>query len=74
MLSGSVNLTFCSLKYSNLSSFAGDVEHTHLVKGLDFALLNKIRSEIGKKPDGSEDADDRSRFVDFNLARQLLLA
>ncbi|RZC43504.1 hypothetical protein C5167_036453 [Papaver somniferum] len=28
----------------------GDVEHTHLVKGLDFALLNKVRSEI-KKPE-----------------------
>ncbi|CAI8602481.1 unnamed protein product [Vicia faba] len=28
----------------------GDVEHTHLVKGLDYALLNKVRSEI-KKPD-----------------------
>ena len=23
----------------------GDVEHTHLVKGLDFALLNKVRAE-----------------------------
>jgi IK cytokine len=34
----------------------GDVEHTHLVKGLDYALLNKVRSEIVKKPDG-EDGD-----------------
>ncbi|KAL3825482.1 hypothetical protein ACJIZ3_021511 [Penstemon smallii] len=33
----------------------GDVEHTHLVKGLDYALLNKVRSEIDKKPDGEED-------------------
>ena len=24
----------------------GDMEHTHLVKGLDFALLQKVRSEI----------------------------
>ncbi|GJP79532.1 hypothetical protein CLOP_g9757 [Closterium sp. NIES-67] len=24
----------------------GDVEHTHLVKGLDYALLNKVRSEM----------------------------
>ncbi|XP_031382592.1 suppressor of mec-8 and unc-52 protein homolog 2 [Punica granatum] len=39
----------------------GDVEHTHLVKGLDYALLNKIRSEIGKKPDAGEDANDKSR-------------
>jgi len=24
----------------------GDMEHTHLVKGLDFALLQKVRIEI----------------------------
>lgn len=28
---------------------AGDLEHTHLVKGLDFALLNKVRGELMKK-------------------------
>ncbi|CAN0901205.1 Suppressor of mec-8 and unc-52 protein homolog 2 [Linum grandiflorum] len=38
----------------------GDVEHTHLVKGLDYALLNKVRSEIGKG-DAGDDADDKSR-------------
>jgi len=27
----------------------GDMEHTHLVKGLDFALLQKVRSEITTK-------------------------
>ncbi|PFH38085.1 RED family protein [Besnoitia besnoiti] len=27
----------------------GDVEHTHLVKGLDFALLSKVRSELEKE-------------------------
>ncbi len=26
----------------------GDLEHTHLVKGLDFALLNKVRAGAGK--------------------------
>ncbi|KAH7847638.1 hypothetical protein Vadar_028401 [Vaccinium darrowii] len=35
-----------------------DVEHTHLVKGLDYALLNKVRSEIDKKPDAGDDDDD----------------
>ncbi|KAK9072683.1 hypothetical protein SSX86_009118 [Deinandra increscens subsp. villosa] len=35
----------------------GDVEHTHLVKGLDYALLHKVRSEIDKKPE-TEDASD----------------
>lgn len=27
----------------------GDMEHTHLVKGLDYALLQKVRSEIQMK-------------------------
>jgi len=27
----------------------GDMEHTHLVKGLDFALLQKVRSEISAR-------------------------
>ncbi|XP_042527728.1 protein Red-like [Dipodomys spectabilis] len=27
----------------------GDMEHTHLVKGLDFALLQKVRAEIASK-------------------------
>ncbi|KAI4335154.1 hypothetical protein L6164_013826 [Bauhinia variegata] len=39
----------------------GDVEHTHLVKGLDYALLNKVRSEIDKKPDAGDDIDGKSR-------------
>uniref|UniRef100_A0A2P2L601 Suppressor of mec-8 and unc-52 protein homolog 2 n=2 Tax=Rhizophora mucronata TaxID=61149 RepID=A0A2P2L601_RHIMU len=39
----------------------GDVEHTHLVKGLDYALLNKVRSEIDKKPDAGDDNDVKSR-------------
>ncbi|GAV70975.1 RED_C domain-containing protein/RED_N domain-containing protein [Cephalotus follicularis] len=39
----------------------GDVEHTHLVKGLDYALLNKVRSEIDKKPGTGDDADGKSR-------------
>jgi hypothetical protein len=34
--------------------WAGDVEHTHLVKGLDYALLHKIRSEIDKRPEDDE--------------------
>ncbi|KAJ7955377.1 suppressor of mec-8 and unc-52 protein-like 2 [Quillaja saponaria] len=39
----------------------GDVEHTHLVKGLDYALLNKVRSEIDKKPDAGDGIDGKSR-------------
>ncbi|KAL3642872.1 Smu-2 suppressor of mec-8 and unc-52 protein [Castilleja foliolosa] len=39
----------------------GDVEHTHLVKGLDYALLNKVRSEIDKKPEPGEENDGKSK-------------
>ena len=36
-----------------LLSRGGDVEHTHLVKGLDYALLRKIRDQEQRLPDGS---------------------
>lgn len=39
----------------------GDVEHTHLVKGLDYALLHKVKSEIDKKPDVEDEVDGKSR-------------
>lgn len=43
---------FQSLKDRSLEEskfLGGDIEHTHLVKGLDFVLLSKVRSEIEKK-------------------------
>ncbi|XP_062565771.1 protein Red [Armigeres subalbatus] len=33
----------------------GDMEHTHLVKGLDYALLQKVRSEIVAKEQDQEE-------------------
>lgn len=33
----------------------GDMEHTHLVKGLDYALLQKVRSEIEMKEQEQEE-------------------
>lgn len=36
----------------------GDLEHTHLVKGLDYSLLNKVRSEIDKSDDDDDDDID----------------
>ncbi|XP_055590433.1 protein Red-like [Uranotaenia lowii] len=33
----------------------GDMEHTHLVKGLDYALLQKVRSEIVAKEQEQEE-------------------
>ena len=32
----------------------GDMEHTHLVKGLDYALLEKVRTEIVQKEEQDE--------------------
>ncbi|XP_020406217.1 suppressor of mec-8 and unc-52 protein homolog 2 isoform X2 [Zea mays] len=39
----------------------GDLEHTHLVKGLGYALLHKVRSEIEKKPEAEDGKDAKSR-------------
>ena len=57
--------------FSSIKSFwfwfnqcnSGDVEHTHLVKGLDYALLHKVRSESDKKPDAGDDVDEKSRYL-----------
>ncbi|XP_022250197.1 protein Red-like isoform X2 [Limulus polyphemus] len=35
----------------------GDMEHTHLVKGLDYALLQKVRSEITSKEKEEEEME-----------------
>ncbi|GJQ79825.1 hypothetical protein Trydic_g23289 [Trypoxylus dichotomus] len=37
----------------------GDMEHTHLVKGLDYALLQKVRSEIQQKEQEQEQELER---------------
>lgn len=34
------------------------MEHTHLVKGLDYSLLNKVRSEINKSQAEVEAVDE----------------
>ncbi|XP_043924958.1 protein Red [Protopterus annectens] len=37
----------------------GDMEHTHLVKGLDFALLQKVRAEIASKEKEEEETMEK---------------
>ncbi|CRG97456.1 RED-like protein, putative [Plasmodium gallinaceum] len=44
VLYNNVNNTIDESKY-----MGGDIEHTHLVKGLDFLLLNKIRNKLINK-------------------------
>lgn len=38
-----------------------------MVKGLDYALLNKVRSEIVKKPDAVDDVDGKSRYFRIRI-------
>ena len=40
----------------------GDMEHTHLVKGLDFALLQKVRSEITNR----EKEEQEEALIEIN--------
>ncbi|XP_020583899.1 suppressor of mec-8 and unc-52 protein homolog 2 [Phalaenopsis equestris] len=49
------------ISIENSKYLGGDIEHTHLVKGLDYALLNKVRSEMDKKADDEDGNDGNSR-------------
>merc|ERR1719319_1527188 len=47
----------------------GDMDHTHLVKGLDFALLQKVRSEIEVMEEQKEDREEGS-YEQMNRKRR----
>ncbi|WOK93801.1 suppressor of mec-8 and unc-52 protein [Canna indica] len=49
------------ISIENSKYLGGDLEHTHLVKGLDYALLHKVRSEIDKKTDDEDGKDEKFR-------------
>lgn len=45
--------------YEQSKFLGGDVNHTHLVKGLDFALLRKVRTDLEtKKQEASSDEEE----------------
>eukprot|EP00981_Chlorochromonas_danica_P001756 scaffold381_cov168-Ochromonas_danica.AAC.9 len=47
----------------------GDVEHTHLVKGLDYALLHKMREQLKKQKreeEEEEEGSDNDSYDDSN--------
>ncbi|KAJ3183298.1 hypothetical protein HDU85_002324 [Gaertneriomyces sp. JEL0708] len=48
-LLSSTNVDPATLSYEQSKYLGGDAEHTHLVKGLDYALLEKARKEIEKQ-------------------------
>lgn len=52
---GQANLN--KLSYEESKFLGGDIAHTHLVKGLDFALLQKIRAEQEAEKKEGEDSD-----------------
>ena len=54
MRSSNAHARFLRFLRSFSADTEGDLEHTHLVKGLDFALLNKVRTEIAKKQKADE--------------------
>uniref|UniRef100_A0A7I4BV17 RED-like N-terminal domain-containing protein n=1 Tax=Physcomitrium patens TaxID=3218 RepID=A0A7I4BV17_PHYPA len=56
------------ISIENSKFLGGDVEHTHLVKGLDFALLHKVRSEIDKEPENEDPASQRQQKEDQTMA------
>ncbi|XP_054162018.1 protein Red-like [Oppia nitens] len=42
----------------------GDMEHTHLVKGLDYALLHKVKAEINNKEKDEKDTQKERQLID----------
>lgn len=56
----------------------GDLEHTHLVKGLDFSLLSKVRGELNKqqkkdelKQQSAEKKQQKKRSFETVIARRV---
>lgn len=47
----------------------GDMEHTHLVKGLDYSLLHKVRSEIAVR----EQKNDEVSESQYNVSNSRFL-
>ncbi|ODM97579.1 Protein Red [Orchesella cincta] len=52
----------------------GDMEHTHLVKGLDYALLQKVRSEIDIKGDLEEEEIEEEVKPEVNKSVEPVVA
>ncbi|KAJ3412282.1 hypothetical protein HDV05_000993 [Chytridiales sp. JEL 0842] len=53
--------------YQQSKYLGGDLEHTHLVKGLDFALLQKVRSELEAKEKEAKAEQDAEEYVESTM-------
>jgi len=48
----------------------GDMEHTHLVKGLDFALLQKVKSEIEAREQMEQEEAEEEEIKEKEIAKK----
>ncbi|GIL82638.1 hypothetical protein Vretimale_8239 [Volvox reticuliferus] len=65
---GTVDLS--KLSEEETKYLGGDMRFTHLVKGLDYALLHKTRNEITKKKDGDEEGDQEGEGQEGDEGRE----
>ncbi|KAF9116016.1 hypothetical protein BGX27_005249 [Mortierella sp. AM989] len=57
--------------YEQSKFLGGDREHTHLVKGLDYALLNKVRQEDTEHGDEPADLDEVFESVEMTSKTEI---
>ncbi|KAG2180832.1 hypothetical protein INT43_008411 [Umbelopsis isabellina] len=53
--------------YDQSKYLGGDTEHTHLVKGLDYSLLERVRREMRGEKDGNEVEEEAEDELDHAL-------
>eukprot|EP00884_Botryococcus_braunii_P006803 jgi/Botrbrau1/16123/Bobra.7_2s0083.2 len=69
-LPGQGEAGLAALSVTDSKFLGGDVEHTHLVKGLDYALLQKVKGELSKheeedQQDGGKKAVKKEEVLKF---------
>lgn len=58
--------------YEQSKYLGGDVNHTHLVKGLDFALLKKVRTDLSKQNNRDKDEQDTNEAEEEHAEAQAM--
>lgn len=58
--------------YEQSKYLGGDVNHTHLVKGLDFALLKKVRTDLSKQKKSDKDVQDANEAEEEHAEAQAM--
>ncbi|KAI9487140.1 MAG: RED-like protein N-terminal region-domain-containing protein [Benjaminiella poitrasii] len=57
--------------YEQSKYLGGDVSHTHLVKGLDYALLKKVKSDLSKRQTSLREEEQNDDDMDEKLDQAL---